>query len=141
MSGKYDDMLYMPHHVSPTRPHMSAVDRGAQFSPFAALVGYDAVIAETARLTQERIELTESAQQTLNEKLRFLGEQTGEPPNIVITFFQQDLWKDGGKYVTVCGTVRRIDPVTHRVLMADGTLIPMEDILTIEGDCFASIPF
>ncbi len=137
MSGKYDDMLHMPHHVSPTRSRMAAVDRGAQFSPFAALVGYDAVIEEAARLTQPRIELTEGEQDALNEKLRQVAEALPECPVLAITYFSPDLRKEGGAYVTALGSVRRIDPLERMVRMTDGTLIPMEQILSIESDWFS----
>jgi len=65
MSNKYDDIINLPHHVSLTRPHMSILDRAAQFSPFAALSGYDAAVKETARLTSSRIELGEDAKAEL----------------------------------------------------------------------------
>lgn len=136
MSGKYDDMLYMPHHTSPNRPKMSTVTRGAQFSPFAALVGYDAVIEETARLTQRRIDLTEGVRYALNEKLRMLSEQIADAPVVTITFFYPDLRKDGGTYVNAVGQVQKIDPIDRQVLMADGTKIFMEDIVAIESDWF-----
>ncbi len=138
MSGKYDDMLYLPHHVSPTRPRMPAIDRGAQFSPFAALVGYDSVIEETARLTQQKIELTESVQWALNEKLRMLSEY-GIGPVISVTYFCPDIRKQGGAYVTTVGTVRKIDTIQKVMILSDGVKIPMEDILNIESDWFASM--
>ena len=47
--SKYDDIINLPHHVSATRPRMPVGDRAAQFSPFAALTGYDAAIKDTAR--------------------------------------------------------------------------------------------
>ena len=55
MTGKYDAILHLPHHVSKKHPPMPMADRAAQFAPFAALTGYDAAIRENARLTQERI--------------------------------------------------------------------------------------
>lgn len=139
MRGKYDDMLYMPHHVSATRARMSAADRGAQFSPFAALVGYDAVIAETARLTQCRIELTEGEQLLLNDKLLLLSEWGEEMPAVSITYFCADEKKEGGAYVTASGVVKKIDRYGCCVQMADGRCIPMADMIAIEGDCFAEI--
>lgn len=138
MSGKYDDMLYLPHHVSPTRARMSAIDRGAQFSPFAALVGYDSVIEETARLTEQRIELTEGAQWSLNEKLRMLLERGADSPEVSVTYFSPDLRKQGGMYLTAVGVVRKIDSLQKTIMMSDGTVIPMEDILSIESDWFGS---
>lgn len=139
MSGKYDDMLYLPHHVSPTRPRMSAIDRGAQFSPFAALVGYDSVIEETARLTQQKIELTEGVQWVLNEKLRMLSEYGIGGPVISVTYFCPDIRKQGGAYVTTVGIVRKIDSMQKVMLLSDGVEIAMEDILSIESDWFASM--
>ena len=59
MKDQYDDIINLPHHVSKTRPQMSMVDRAAQFSPFAALTGYDAAIKETGRLTDEKVNLSE----------------------------------------------------------------------------------
>lgn len=138
MTGKYDDMLYLPHHVSPTRPRMSAIDRGAQFSPFAALVGYDSVIEETARLTEQKIELTEGVQWVLNEKLRMLSELGAEKPEISVTYFCPDMRKQGGAYVTTVGVLRKIDSTQKMIMMSDGVKIPMEDILSIESEWFAS---
>ena len=63
---KYDDIINLPHHVSLTHPHMSRLDRAAQFSPFAALTGYDAAIKETARLTDKKVELGEYELEELN---------------------------------------------------------------------------
>ena len=90
MSGAYDDIIHLPHHVSQTRPRMSAADRAAQFSPFAALTGYGAAVTEAGRLTDQRIELTESEKETLNERLLLLREQLAEPPEVTITYFQPD---------------------------------------------------
>ena len=61
MTGKYDAILHLPHHVSKKHPPMPMADRAAQFAPFAALTGYDAAIRENARLTQERIDPAEAA--------------------------------------------------------------------------------
>ena len=69
MTTQYDDIIRLPHHVSSTRPRMSAIDRAAQFSPFAALTGYDTSIKESARLTDARIELDDSQKEEISEKL------------------------------------------------------------------------
>lgn len=53
---KYRDIINLPHHVSKTRPQMDIIDRAAQFSPFAALTGYDVVIEKTRRLHEENYE-------------------------------------------------------------------------------------
>ena len=132
----YEDIINLPHHVSPTRPRMSMADRAAQFSPFAALSGYGDAVRETARLTGQRIELDESAKAALDEKLRLLAEVIEDRPEAVITYFLPDRRKAGGEYVMVSGTVKRADSVQRELVMTDGTRIPVEDILDIAGDLF-----
>ncbi|MGI6265142.1 MAG: hypothetical protein ACOYJY_06745, partial [Acutalibacteraceae bacterium] len=87
---KYDDMIDRPHPVSPTRKRMSAVERAAQFSPFAALTGYEAVVAESARRTDQRIELTEESKLALDERLRMLADAAGDGPTAAVTYFVPD---------------------------------------------------
>lgn len=128
---KYDDILTLPHHVSPSRARMTQADRAAQFSAFAALTGYDAAVKETARLTDRRVELTESAKELLDKKLRLLADNIAASPAAAVTYFRQDERKAGGEYVTAAGTVRKIDPLSHTLTMADGTQILFEDILEI----------
>ena len=70
MSGKYDDIIHLPHHVSQTHPQMPMCDRAAQFSPFAALTDYGVVIRETGRLKETRPELDEDAKSELDSVLR-----------------------------------------------------------------------
>lgn len=132
----YGDIINLPHHVSPTRPRMSMADRAAQFSPFAALSGYGDAVKETARLTGRRIELDESAKAALDEKLRLLAEVIEDRPEAAITYFLPDRRKAGGEYVTVSGTVKRVDNVQRELVMTDGTRIPVEDILDVAGDLF-----
>lgn len=139
MSGKYDDMLHLPHHVSPKRPQMSLADRAAQFSPFAALTGYEAAIRETERLTTERIELDESAKASLDEKLRVIVERLPEEPEVTITYFQPDVKKDGGAYLTITGAMQKLDTYESIVVMMDGTRIPIDDIVEIESDLLKSM--
>jgi hypothetical protein len=107
--GKYDDIINMPHHVSATRPQMSRENRAAQFSPFAALTGYDAAVLETARVTEQKIELGESAIDELDMKLNMLADMIDSHPKVSITHFVPDTKKDGGSYVTTTGAVKRID--------------------------------
>ena len=130
--GKYDDMLNMPHHVSSTRPHMSMHDRAAQFSPFAALVGYDDAVKETARLTNEKQELTADKIADLNQKIAFLTEHADERPEVTIEYFIPDEKKAGGKYVTLSGNFRRIDEYNHNMVFVSGEEIPLNDIFAIE---------
>ena len=132
----YEDIINLPHHVSPTRPRMSRADRAAQFSPFAALSGYGDAVKETARLTGQRIELDESAKAALDEKLRLLAEVIEDRPETAITYFLPDRKKTGGEYVTVSGRVKRADSVQRELVMMNGTRIPVEDILDVTWDLF-----
>lgn len=132
----YEDIINLPHHVSPTRPRMSRADRAAQFSPFAALSGYGDAVKETARLTGQRIELDESAKAALDEKLRLLAEVIEDRPETAITYFLPDRKKTGSEYVTVSGRVKRADSVQRELVMMNGTRIPVEDILDVTGDLF-----
>lgn len=130
------DIIHLPHHVSATRPRMSAIDRAAQFSPFAALTGYGAVIKETARLTDERVELDESMKGALNDRLQIIADRMKEHPEIVITYFQPDTKKSGGAYVTAIGTAKKIDKYERLVVMTDGVVVPIDEIISIEGQLF-----
>ncbi len=105
MNGTYDDIINLPYHVSATRPHMTAIDRAAQFPPFAALTGYDSAIKETARLTDERVELDEYAQDALSDRLQIIADRIKEHPEIAIIYFQPDARKNGGAYVTAVSSV------------------------------------
>ena len=130
MSGKYDDIINLPHPTSAKHPRMPMADRAAQFSPFTALLGHGAAIEETARLTDQKVELTEEGKALLDEKLRLLLETGGEG---VFTYFLPDERKDGGAYITTTGKVKKIDPLEGRVILKDGTAIPIEDIWEIEA--------
>ena len=136
MKGPYDDIIELPHHVSATRPHMPMSDRAAQFSPFAALVGYDDAIRETSRLTDEKIVLSEETKEDLNQKLRIISDHLNDHPEVLITYFLPDAKKAGGEYVTAAGCVRKIDLLERCVYMWDGSAIPIDDIYEIEGRLF-----
>lgn len=129
---RYDDIIGLPHHRSATRPHMPPSGRAAQFSPFAALTGFEAVITETARLTDRRIELDEDAKAAITRKLQTVMEHIREGPEITVTWFRPDGKKDGGAYVTVTGAVKRIDEYRRVILMADGTRIPIDDVAALD---------
>lgn len=136
---QYEDIIALPHHVSKTHPQMSLHDRAAQFSPFAALTGYDGAIKETARLTDKRIELDETRKMVLDEKLRIVQTQRSSEPVIKITYFQPDEKKVGGAYVSAIGTMKKIDEYERIVVMQDGTRIPIAEIIGITGEIFQSI--
>lgn len=139
MTGPYDDIIHLPHHISATRPRMAAMDRAAQFSPFAALTGHDAAIKETARRTDQQIELAEDARTVLDIKLNMLRDMATTHPEVAVTYFQPDEHKEGGHYVTATGAVKKVDGYTHMIVMMNGTEIPIEHVLALEGELFKDL--
>lgn len=134
MTSNYDDIINLPHHVSETHPRISRIDRAAQFSPFSAVVGYDAAVRETARLTDRRIELDEYAKDALNEKLRLVADATEKSPEITITYFRPDSKKIGGAYVTAAGCLKKIDDYERMVYLTNGTGIAIDEILDVKSE-------
>ena len=139
MTNSYEDILHLPHHVSPTRPQMSMEDRAAQFSPFAALTGYDAAILETGRLTEDKLELGEETQAILDRKQRYLAEIIDTKPEITVTYFVPDEKKSGGAYSTVTGFLKRIDEYERELVLTDGRKIQLDAIFDIESGEFEKI--
>ena len=139
MKTKYEEIINLPHHVSKTRPQMPMSDRAAQFAPFAALTGYDSAIKETGRLTDERIELDEEALTALNMRYQLLMDALNEEPEVEITYFKPDERKTGGEYISVTGAVKKIDDFERLITMQDGMKIPMDDVLSIDGELFSSL--
>lgn len=129
---RYDDIIHLPHHQSGTRLHMSLHDRAAQFSPFAALTGYDAAVEEAARLTEQKLELSEEEKAAIGAKLTEIKEHIKERPEVTVTYFVPDERKAGGTYVTVTGTVRRIDEFERIVVMQDQSRIGIDDIIVLQ---------
>lgn len=138
-NSKYNEIMSLPHHVSKTHPQMPMSDRAAQFSPFAALTGYDSAIRETGRLTDERIELDEEALMALNMRYRLLMDSLKESPEVRITYFKPDERKSGGAYLTVSGIVKKVDDYERMITMRDGVVIPLDDVLMIEGELFSGL--
>lgn len=132
MSNAYDDILNLPHHTSTVQPAMPMQNRAAQFAPFAALVGYDALIRETARLTDQKAELDESVKAELNEKLRLLLELLPQQPEVTITYFQPDNRKAGGAYRITSGIVRKFLHSENLLVMMDGSKIPVDAIAALD---------
>lgn len=126
---RYDDLLDLPHPVSQKHPHMSAHDRAAQFSPFAALTGHSAAMEETARLTDQKLEPSEIQLEELNANLLSVQQHIREKPAVQITYFVPDARKSGGEYLTVHGHVRHIDESAQMLILSDETRIPLCDIL------------
>ncbi len=139
MTNEYDDIIHLPHHVSKTRPHISATDRAAQFSPFAALTGHSAAVKETARLTDERVELDENMKDVLSNRLLTIADRIKDQLEIAVTYFQPDAKKNGGAYVAATGTVKKIDEFERVVVMTDGTSIPIDEIISIDGQIFETM--
>ena len=135
----YEDIIHLPHHVSATRPQMSMSDRAAQFSPFAALTGYDEAIKETGRLTDDRIELDENTRTALDIKQAILAKNINTHPEISITYFLPDATKAGGEYVTVTGSLKRIDEYERLMIFMDGRKVPMDEITNMEGELFKEL--
>ena len=131
MNNRYDEIMELPHHVSTTRPQMPMSDRAAQFAPFAALTGYDSAIKETGRLTDERVELDEEALTALDRKYQLLIEALDDAPEVTIIYFRPDERKAGGQYVSATGTVKKVDTFGRRILLQDGTRIPLDSIFDL----------
>ena len=129
--NRYDDIINLPHHVSPTRKHMSMHDRAAQFAPFAALVGYDDAVAETARLTETRPELDEQEQRAINERLAFIADHIHEHPEVRIKYFVPDEHKSGGAIVEVSGKTYRISNTDATIVLTNGCKIRLSDIIDL----------
>lgn len=139
MTGDYEDIIDLPHHVSGVRAQMPRMNRAAQFMPFAALTGYEEAVRETARLTEGRIELSEDARALLDAKLRLLQEHSSERPEAEFLVFRPDGRKEGGSYVSVSGAVRRVDEVAAEVMLQGGRRIALGDILDVRCDLFAML--
>lgn len=137
--SKYDDIIMIPHHVSKKHPQMSPLNRAAQFSPFAALTGYDAAIQEAQRLTDSFIEIDESREIELNEQFSFIRENLDKQPELKITCFQPDEKKSGGSYITVCGRIKKIDEYNRQVVFVDGTTLSIDYILSMQGELFSGM--
>ena len=129
----YDDILHLSRPVSVRHARMSMVDRGAQFSPFAALVGYEQVLQESARLTQAETFLDESSKELLDRKLRFLADHLGQVGQVRFLCYRPDERKSGGSFLRLEGSVKKIDLYRRRVVLADGQEFAIEDIRSIDG--------
>ncbi len=134
--NKYEDIINLPRHISKKHPQMPIEERAAQFAPFAALVGYEDAVEETARITEKRIELNEEEKNILDIKIQMLSEQIKVQiyPNITIIYFIPDLKKEGGKYIKVSGVIKKIDEFKQLIILDDKTEIPIKDIINIIGE-------
>lgn len=132
MRGPYDDIIDLPHPMSQKHPRMSMHDRAAQFSPFAALTGHVAAIAETERETAAWTDLEEDEREHLNRQLCILRDRLEERPEVAITYFVPDSRKAGGAYVTIRGVARKMDLTEQVIQMADRSRVPIAQMRSIE---------
>jgi len=128
MIDNYDDIKHLTRPQYDDLHPMSKHDRAAQFSPFAALVGYDDAVAETARMTDSKAELTEDEMSELNANLNRLLDSLDERPQISVTYFVPDEKKSGGKYVEKVGVVRIYDSYAGELVFTDGVRIAVTDM-------------
>ena len=130
---KYNDIIHLPHYRSAKRGHMTAEDRAAQFSPFAALTGFDAAIEESGRLTDSRPELMDYGNTQLNQALTRLQALLPKQPPVTLIIFVPDLRKLGGETRTIQGSLQKINPYDQSLTLSDGRTVPFSDILHIES--------
>ena len=135
----YEDIVNLPPHISKKHPQPTMLERAARFAPFAAITGYEEMVLEEARVTEERVELEEGTLAELNERLNMIHESLESEPVIQITYFEPDKKKAGGAYVTISGVVKRIDEYERYVLMTDGKKISIDQIFGLESKLFDSL--
>lgn len=128
---KYDDIIHLSRPRSERRAQMNNYDRAAQFSPFAALTGFDAAIEETGRLTDHRIELDEGGKQLLDEQMRAILDVIHTQPKVEIIWFRYDERKAGGSYVTTTGRMKKVDHYNQKILLTDGQTIPLGEVFSV----------
>ena len=129
--NNYDDIINLPHHISVKHPRLSKEQRAAQFAPFAALTGYGDAIKETARITEDRIELDEEEKKKIDNKILELKNKITEKPKVTITFFVSDIKKSGGEYVTIIGNLKKIDEYNKLLILEDKKKISIKEIIEI----------
>ena len=132
----YEDIIDMPRPKSKNKKPMSLTERAAQFSPFAALSGHNEELRETARLSSDKIELDEMEKELLSVKLKTLESRLHEQINISICYFIKDPKKEGGKYITIDGTIKQIDMINQLIILTDKTKIPMDNVIEINSSIF-----
>lgn len=134
--SKYEKIIDQQHHISEWHQKLSKASYAAQFSPFAALTGYDGIVAETARLTEERVELGETDMAILSSKLQILNDRFKEQPEVTVTYFKPDDKKAGGAYLQKTAHIKRIDDVERLLHFTDGSNLPIDDITDLQGEIF-----
>ena len=135
----YSKIINLPHHQSATRKRMSNYDRAAQFAPFAALTGHDEAIKETARLTDDYMEMGEDRLGELSEKIQLLIDNLSEQPEITVVYFVPDERKSGGSYAEKTGIVRIIDEYERKLVFYDGDKILIDRVADFKGEIFSQL--
>lgn len=131
MSGKYDDIINLPHHTSSKHPRMTRIARAAQFAPFAALTGLDDEMEETARLTDKKIILDEEQKQVINRELLFIKNNPQRDIPVIITFFKSDGRKEGGAYIEKEVIIKKIDEINRKLILSDYSEIEIDDLFSV----------
>ncbi len=129
---KYDDIINMPNHRSKKHPHMSLYARSGQFSPFADLTGYEDAVRETGREVLERIELDEERKLIIDSKLQIIRENLFKKKEVTFTYFEPDLKKQGGKYITKNGVVKKFDDLVPKIILTDKNEILINELIDVE---------
>ena len=135
----YSKIINLPHHQSATRKRMSNYDRAAQFAPFAALTGHDEAIKETARLTDDYMEMGEDRLGELSAKIQLLIDKLSEQPEITVMYFVPDERKSGGSYAEKTGIVRIIDEYERKLVFYDGDKILIDRVTDFKGEIFSQL--
>lgn len=131
----YKDILYLEHHTSLNHPRMSNMNRAAQFSPFAALTGYEDKVKETARYTENEIYLDEEKKEIIRNKLNIIEEKINDKVTVNITYFVKDKRKNGGEFKNIIGIIKKIDNYNNEIIFTDKNKIKLDNIIDIEIDC------
>ena len=132
----YEDIVDLPPHISKKHPQPAMLERAARFAPFAAITGYEEMVLEEARVTDERIELDEGTKEILNAKLQMAVDFANSEPEITVTHFVADKKKAGGAYVKHTGVIKKVDEYEHTVIFMDKTVVCIENIFAIDGELF-----
>lgn len=133
-----DDIINLPHPVSKKHPPMPIEKRAAQFAPFAALSGHEEMLTETARVTTPQQDMSAAELLELSHRLTY-ALSFADRPTIEITYFRPDTQKEGGSYITVSGSIKKVEKTFNRLILADGIMIPLDAITDISGPIFAEM--
>lgn len=131
----FDSILNHKYNGSNRADKLSMEARAAQFAPFAALTGHDEAISETARSTISQLSLSADESNILSKKIEY-ALSFDECPPLSITYFLPDKCKSGGSYVTIKGSIKKIDPLLNILILTDNTQIPLNAIYDISSEIF-----